>query len=225
MTIYDNQASPDAKWLYFSLLAIFLLAVSVGCRSSSAGVYSIQEQYALSATRSSQMSNQLEFSLRLTSDKVPFEQDIQFVATFTNTTEHPIVFREPRQQGVIEISDVDTTLLFAVEPISVNISFQYPRYAYSPDILVWPPVKQDEFITLLPHGARETRLKLPRLVLRNGEMGKATSLPVGQYLVHMTYNNSYIGYEIQRDEEKLFVDVGAWVGQVKSNTVVLTITP
>jgi hypothetical protein len=170
------------------------------------------------------MSNQLEFSLKLTTDHVPFEQDIFFVVTFTNTTDQPIILREPRQLGVIEALYPDTTLLFVVEPISVSVPFQYPLADRSVDLLR-PPVKRDEFITLPPHGVHETRLKLPRLVFRNASIEDVISLPVGQYLIRMTYDNRFIGYEVERSEGIRYVDVGAWVGSVEANPVLLTITP
>jgi hypothetical protein len=194
------------------------------CSLMQAGTYSIQEQYDLSAARSAQVGSQLGFSISLVSDHVPFEQDIFFTAAFTNTTNHPIVFRVPRQYGVVEILDVDTTLWFRLEPVNVVPLFKYPRDALRPDILVWPPVERDEFVKLPQHGTHRIQLKLPRMVLQNGEMGNVISLAPGQYFVHMTYLNDYIGYEVKRGEETRYTDIGAWTGKVESNPALLTIT-
>ena len=90
---------------------------------------------------------------------------------------------------------------------------------------VRPPIKRTEFITLSPHSTHKTHLKLPRLVFRDGAIGNVISLPPGHYLVHMTYVNRYIGYEVERNGEARYVDVNAWVGQVESDVVALTITP
>ncbi len=221
--VSSDQATRYARGTSFGVSMILMLTMLVGCELSSAGTHSIQEQNHLSATRSAQMRNQLAFSFKLTPDHVLFGQDILFVATFTNTTDQPLVFREPRQHGVIEAIYPETTLLFAVEPISASIPFQYPLVG-GPDILVWPPVEHSEFIRLSPHEAYETRLMLPHLVFQNGETGNVISLPPGQYLVHMTYTNDCIGYEVKRGEETRYIDVGAWVGKVKSNPVSLTVT-
>ena len=207
----------------FRLLILIFTAYS-GCRPSLERTYSVEEHYDLSATRSVHMNNQLQFSFRLIPDHVPIGQDIFFVATFTNTTDRPIIFREPQQQGVVETNYPETTLLFVVEPVKVDTPFNYP-FESAPDKIVWPSVERDEFVTLPPHGIRETRVKLPRLVFRNGKIGDVITLPPGQYLVHMTYTNDYIGYEVKRGEETRYIDVGAWVGKVESSVAPLAITP
>ncbi len=114
----DNRTISFTRWWPFCVLAMVGLFLYSGCKTMLETTYSIEEQYNLSATRSVEMSNQVEFSFRLTPDHVPFGQDIFFVAIFTNTTDHPIVFREPRQQGVVEGEYPDTTLLFSVKSIN-----------------------------------------------------------------------------------------------------------
>ncbi len=209
---------------HFGMLLILIFTAYSGCRPSLEKTYSVEEQYDLAATRSAQMSNQLAFSFRWVSNPVPFGQDIFFVATFTNTTTHLIVLRKPMQHGILEMLSPDTTLLFSVKPTSVTSLFEYPGQATYETLRPHAPIQPDEFVYLPGRGKFETRLKLPRFVFRNGIPADVVSLPSGQYLVGMTYYNSHIGYRIERGEER-YVDVGAWVGQVESNTVPLTVTP
>src|SRR3974377_15250 len=84
------------------LLALLILALCSGCSQSLAGTYSIDEVLALERTRTAEMANQLRFSYRLDPANVPIGHEIFFVVTLTNTTDLPIVFREPRQNGVLE---------------------------------------------------------------------------------------------------------------------------
>lgn len=71
------------------------------------------------------MADQLQFSFRLDPEEVPIGQEIFFVVTLTNTTDLPIVFREPKQSGVHERESYDKTLLFSVEPISGELEIAY----------------------------------------------------------------------------------------------------
>jgi hypothetical protein len=184
--------------------------------------YSIDEQYTVAATRSAGMTDQLQFSFRLDPESVPTGRAISFIATFTNTTDHPVVFREPRQHGVIEALYADTTLLFSVEPISEGISFRYPLAGY-PSRLV-APVTQDEFVALPPDSSWQIRLELPHIVTKVESSKEEFSLPPGQYCVHMTYSNRAIGYHVRQGDEARYVDLNAWVGDVQADPVVLTIT-
>ena len=203
-------------------LGILIMIVLSSCDQSPM-TYSIAEQYALAATRSAGKAKQLEFSFRLDPESVPTGRAISFVATFTNTTDDPIIFREPKQYGVIEALYPDTTLLFSVKPISEGISFQYPLAGY-PLRIDTTLITQDEFVTLPPGSSREIVLELPHIVMIEDPYEEESSLPPGQYLVRMTYTNQAIGYEVMRNDEPRYVDLNAWVGKVGANPVVLTIT-
>jgi hypothetical protein len=216
-----NNWSQFTRWAWLGVLLLLGMVVNSSCTSEVS--YSLTEQRGLRATRMPQMENQLEFSFQLTPDQVPAGQDVFFVAVFTNTTDQPLVLREPRQHGVLETIDPDTTLLFDVETISTSVPFSYPLDGY-PFRVVTTPIERNEFVTLLPHGTREVRLKLPNLVIPKGT-DDATFLPPGQYLVHMTYGNLYIGYEIDLKTEWRYVDLKAWMGEVEATPVPLTITP
>jgi len=217
----------SARWsalpirrLCLGLLAVITLVLCSGCSQPSVMTYSIEEQYDLAFTRSDNMRNQLEFSFHLERDHVPVGQDIFFVATFTNTLDHPLVFKEPRQKGVMEQDYPDTTLLFSVEPIAAGISLRYPLDSY-PYRLLLNHVARDEFVTLPSHGSREIRLQLPHMA---GTLWEQFPLPPGQYLVRMTYMNYYIGYLVDQNGEPRHADLNAWVGEVEADPVVLTIT-
>jgi hypothetical protein len=218
---HNAWASQFTRWVWLGVL--ILLGMVVNSRCTSGVSYSLAEQRCLRATRMPQMENKLTFSFRLTPGQVPVGQDIFFVATFTNTTDQPLVLREPRQRGVLEIIDPDTTLFFNVEAISTSVPFSYPLDGY-PFRVVTTPIERDEFVTLPPHGTREVRLKLPNLVIPKGA-DDACFLPPGEYLIHMTYDNLYIGYELDLKAEWRYVDLKAWMGEVEADPVPLTITP
>ncbi len=217
----SSRSMLHSRWLYYSLSLMLMLILS-GCALFSGTSYSIDEQFSLSATRSVQMSDQLEFSFKFVPESVPAGHDIFFVATFTNTTNHSIVFREPKQYGVSEIWD--GVLFFDVEPISVTVPFKYPREVFWETLGPLPPVKPDEFMTIPSLGKHEVRLELPRFVFQNGKENDVISLPAGRYLVHMTYYNPCIGYKVEQRQER-FVDLGAWVGEIESKPASFTITP
>jgi len=218
--LFARWSARPIRRLYLVLLAMLTLALCSGCSQSPVITYSIEEQYDLAFTRSVNMRNQLEFSFYLERDHVPLDQEIFFIATFTNTLDHPLVFREPRQHGVIEQVYPDTTLLFSVKSISEGTSVRYPFQGL---IEKFPEaVTPDEFVTLPPHGSREIRLQLPHLA---GTLSKEFPLPLGQYRVHMTYMNYDIGYQVERNGETRYVDINAWVGEVEASPVVLSVTP
>ena len=78
--------------LHFVMLTTLALIACSACNAMSETTYSIEEQYNLSAARSVRAADQLQFSIKLVLDHVPFEQDIFFTATFSNTTGQPVVF-------------------------------------------------------------------------------------------------------------------------------------
>jgi hypothetical protein len=209
------------RWVCLGALTLLGVVVNPSCIPRAS--YSNDEQFDLLDIRVPRMENKLEFSFRLTPDRVPVGQDIFFVAVFTNTTNQPLVLREPRQHGVLEMIDPGTTLLFDVETISTSVPFSYPLDG-NPLLLVYTPIERDEFVTLPPHGTHEVCLKLPNLVIPKGT-DYAIFLPLGQYLVRMTYYSNYIGYKVDQKEGYRYTDLGAWVGEIEADPVPLTITP
>lgn len=212
----------------WSLLIVLILALSSGCSQSPAGTYSIDEAWDLAPTRIAEMADQLQFSYRLDPANVPIGHEIFFVVTLTNTTDLPLVFREPRQNGVLEIEQYDRMLLFSVAPISNGLSIAYPLEG--PVQLVPVAIQRDMFTTLPPHSSREFRLQLPHMV--HTKVSPATvfseeyfPLPSGKYRVQMTYYNDVIGYQVKVDNQQQYVDLKAWVGKIEGEPAVLTITP
>ncbi len=222
-------ATLPVRKLCWGLLIIITLILDSGCGQSPAATYSTDEAIALWHTRSTEMANQLKFSFRLDPANVPVGQEIFFVATLTNTTDLPIVFREPRQNGVLEIVSYDKTLLFSVKPISEGLAIAYPGETGFVQLLS-EAIQSDMFATLPPHGSREFRLQLPQMVLTKAPSATVFSeeyfpLPVGQYRVQMTYYNDAIGYDIKGVKDADVVDLNAWVGKIEGEPAVLTITP
>lgn len=217
-----------ARRLPVILLALLILVLYSGCSQSPAGTYSIDEAWDLERTRTAEMADQLQFSYRLDPANVRFGDEIFFVVTLTNTTDLPIVFREPRQTGVLEIEAPGKTLLFSVRPISDGLSIAYPLEG--PVNLIPETIQRDMFATLPPHSSREFRLQLPHMVRTKVPPATVFSekyfpLPSGQYRVQLTYYNHDIGYQMKVSKERRYVDLNAWVGKIESEPVVLTITP
>ncbi len=207
---------------------MLILALCSGCRQSPAGTYSIDEVLALERTRTAEMADQLQFSFRLDPANVPIGHEIFFVVTLTNTTDLPIVFREPRQTGVLEIEYLGRMLLFSVAPISDRLSIAYPLEG--PVDLAPVAIQRDMFTTLPQHSSREFRLQLPHMVRIKVPPATVFSeeyfpLPSGRYRVQMTYYNHDIGYQMTVDNQQRYVDLNAWVGKIEGAPVVLTITP
>ncbi len=206
-------------------LVILALALCSSCSQSPAVTYSIDEQYDLARARIPNRQDQLKFSFQLERDQIPVGQDIFFVATFTNTVDQPIVFREPRQQGVMEEVYPDTILFFRVETSTGSVLYDYPLHNHPSRI--YPKVEQGEFLTLPPGGSLEIRLQLPHILgPAIGFPGDWYPLPPGQYRVQMTYMNDLIGYEVKQNGWTRYVDLNAWVGEVQAtNPVSFTIAP
>ena len=212
----------------WSLLILLMLALCSGCSQSLAGTYAIDEVLALERTRTAEMADQLQFSYRLDPANVPIGHEIFFVVTLTNTTDLPIVFREPRQDGVLEKEAPGNMLLFSVEPISDRRSIAYPLEGpFDPAPVA---IQRDMFTTLPPHSSREFRLQLPHMV--RTKVPPATvfsedyvSLPSGKYRIQLTYYNHDIGYQMKVGNKQRYVDLNAWVGKIEGEPEVLTITP
>jgi len=215
----------------FLAVILAMLAMLSGCAQIPGITYSIDEQFALSRARAVELNDQLQFSFRLDPASVSVGQDIFLGATFTNTTDHPIVFREPEQNGVFAFEDFDTLLLFAVEPISKDLSLLFPGQGLVDRIVRQPTL--GEFVELPAHMSREIRLQLPHEAQVKHAPANVFAmfsaeyvpLPVGQYQVQMTYINDVIGNETRISNEFVFVDLHAWVGRKASSLVLLTVTP
>jgi hypothetical protein len=212
----------------WSLLTLLILVLCSGCGQSPATTYSTDEAIALWHTRATKMADQLNFSFRLDPVNVPIGQEIFFVATLTNTTDLPIVFREPRQSGVLAVESYDKTLLFSIEPINEGLSITYPGEGFVQ--LLPEAIQPDMFMTLPPHSSREFRLRLPHMVQTKVPSATVFSkesvpLPVGRYRVQMTYYNEAIGFDIKGVKNADVVDLNAWVGKIEGEPVTLTITP
>ncbi len=209
----------------WGIVILVVLILGSSCSQSPAVTYSIDEQYDLSRARAPNMQDQLMFSFQLERDQILVGQDIFFVATFTSTLDQPLVFREPRQQGVMESVYPDTVLFFTVEPITASVLLDYPLNKLV-HRMNYPEIEQGEFLTLAPHGSREVRLQLPHMLGDAiGDPGDQYPVPPGQYRVQMTYMNDSIGYQVKQNDQTRYVDLNAWVGEITAtNSVSFTIT-
>jgi hypothetical protein len=211
-----------------TILATPAVTLLMGCQEDPGiTTYSVEEQYALSESRSVEMVDQIQFSFRLDPASVSTGRDIFFVATFANTTDYPLIFREPRQYSLMPQDHPGITLLFSVEPINKEVSIQFLGQGLV-EMLVDP--QADEFVTLPPQGSREIRLQLPHMVRKRDSPtalfpSEYSPLPVGQYLVQLTYLNDVIGPELEMSQGYQYVDLNTWVGKKTSDPVILTVTP
>ena len=88
------------------------------------------------------------------------------------------------------------------------------------------PVQINDFVILDPHTTKDVTFEIPNTVyLKQGETWFETTLPPGRYLLRMTYENLYIGYEIDKKDQTYVVDKSAWVGHVNAEPVLLIISP
>lgn len=196
------------------------------CSQSPAVTYSINEQYDLAQTRMPNRQDQLQFSFQMERDQIPVGHDIFFTATYTNTLDQPVMFREPRQHGVMDAVYPDTTVLFSVEPITASVVLEFPLRNH-PSRVFYPAVERGEFTTLAPHDSRVIRLQLPHILgPAIGYPEERYPLPPGKYRVRMTYMNNVIGYEVAQNGKTRYVDLDAWVGEITAtNPVSFTVTP
>lgn len=218
----------------FLTVGLVMLAIVVlsGCSQIPGITYSVEDQFMLARARAPQLTEQLQFSIRLDPDSVPVGQDIFFVATFTNTTNHPIVFREPGQNDVCVFEDFDTLLLFAVEPVSKDLSLSFPGEGALVQRL-YGPVTRDEFVELPAYTSRNSRLQLPHEAqIKHAPLDvfavfseKYYPLPAGPYQVQLTYINEVIGNKVKLPNDFGYMDLNAWVGRIKAKPVLLTVTP
>ncbi len=217
--------TPQLRRLCLASLVILVLILSSSCSQSPAVTYSIEEQYNLARARMPSRQDQLKFSFQLERDQIPVGQDIFFTATFTNTVDQPIVFRDPYRQGVMELVYPDTTLFFTVEPITGSALLDYPLLHALVERF-YPKIEQLEFLTLPPHGSCEIRLQLPHMLGDAFDPPDQYPLPPGKYRVQMTYMNDSIGYQVKQDGWTRYVDLNAWVGEVQAtNPISFTIAP
>jgi hypothetical protein len=88
--------------------ALVILATSIllGCSQIPGITYSVEDQFPLARARAVEMTKQLQFSFKLDPENVAVGGTIFFTATFTNTTDHSIVLREPKQYGFLHLSSM-----------------------------------------------------------------------------------------------------------------------
>lgn len=204
---------------------ILLLTGLVSCNLGSQKYYTVEKQFKLANDRAEKMTNQLDFSVTFDKNPVKHGERIYFGATFTNVSNAPIVFRKPKQNGVLEIAHANTTLLFSISPIRGEKSFWYPN-EYLGYELAASPIHADEYISLNPNIPFQVRLELPKMgYLKQNDIVDQSELPAGEYILNMKYQNHYIGNEIEQNGKVVYLDMNAWVGEVESKPVLLTILP
>jgi hypothetical protein len=195
-----------------------LSVVLFGC-SATSKYSSIDEELRLSKKRSEGMKGQLLFYVELENSNVQQGERILFTAKITNNTDHSITLRTPKQSGVMEINHANTVIFFAVNPIDTQSEFYYPLVYYSPQIAV-EPILASDFTILEPMKATQILLEIPNKVIIED---KVSTLPIGKYTIKMVYQNIFIGYEIEIDNNILYSDLNAWVGKVEAEPLLLTI--
>lgn len=207
-----------------SILLISLLALA-SCNMTNQE-YSTDKQYDLAENRIEGMKNELGFSFTLDEETIHLGETIFFTAHFTNRANTPVMLRIPKQSGVLDIDHPNTTLQYSITPLDEAVSLALPLSIYvTPNIFV-NPVQAREFEILDPHATKDIKLKIPNIVyLKQGEQWVESVLPLGKYLINITYKNLYIGYKVEKEDKIYFVDKSAWVGQIAAEPVLVTISP
>jgi hypothetical protein len=212
------------KSVWCIVLATGLLAL-VGCNLTDRE-YTIDDQYNLARSRIDDMKEQLGFSFMLEKEVVPVGEPIFFTAHFANRIESPLTLRVPQQSGVLDKDHANTTLKYSIIPLDKTISLWTPLLYLGMPYLFTNPVQPSEFVILDSHATKDVRLELPNTVfLKQDETWFEAVLPPGQYWIQITYENLYIGYEIEKADGIYFIDKSAWVGQIDAEPVLLTVVP
>lgn len=207
------------------LISVISLITLIGCKSTQKE-YRIDGQYDLARSRVDQMKAQLDFDWVLEKNFVRSGESINFIAHFKNKTHKPIVIRMPQQAGVLDIDTINTVLEYSIVPIGQEITLVTPLSYFVTPYIFSNTILADEFETLGPDAELDTGLEIPNIVfVKNGEQWNESKLPPGQYQVNVSYKNLHIGYEVDREDEIRYVDISAWVGEIKGDPVTLTILP
>ena len=217
--------------LFFRRKSVWCIAYAIGllalvsCNLTDRE-YTIDDQYNLARSRIDDMKEQLGFSFMLEKEVVPVGGPIFFTAHFANRIESPLTLRVPQQSGVLDKDHPNTTLKYSIIPLDKTISLWTPLSYLGMPFIFLNPVEASGFVILDPHATTDIRLELPNTVyLKQDETWIESVLPPGQYWIHITYENSYIGYEIKKTGQTYFVDKAAWVGQIDAEPVLLTVMP
>lgn len=210
---------------WFLLLEVVQLLAVSSC-SSENQMYTIDEQYDLSISRANDLKEDLDFNIQLEKEVVHVGEAIFFTAYFTNKTDDPLTFRLPQQSSVLDIDHANTRIKYSITPIDKTLSLLTPLAYLGTPYILSSPVQSDEFLTLDPHAVEKVELNLQNNVyLKEDETWIESLLPTGEYLIQMTYQNLYVGYEVEKNGHIYVVDKSAWVGQIQAEPVTITVLP
>ena len=201
------------------------LSILLGCNAMSQK-YTVEEQYSLASSRIDKMKEQLDFRITLEKEVVHRNDPILFMAHFTNNVGSPLTLRLPEQSGVLDINHANTRLQYSITPLDKTISLLTPIAYLGMPFILSNDVQPSEFVTLEPNQTKDVKLELPNTVyLKQEEIWIESVLPPGQYLIHISYKNLYIGYQIEKKGRIYIIDISAWVGEVDAKPALLTISP
>ena len=210
-----------------TLFMIFSIGLStlLGCNAMGQK-YTVEEQYSLARSRIEKMKEQLDFRITLEKEVVHRDDPILFTVHFTNRSDSQLMLRIPEQSGVLDIDHANSRLQYSIVPLDKTISLLTPLSYLGMPFIISEDVKLSEFVTLDPDSTMVVKLELPKTVyLKQGESWVESDLPPGQYFIHMTYKNLYIGYQVEQQGEIYILDKSAWVGQIDADPVFLHVIP
>jgi hypothetical protein len=188
--------------------------------------YTLDDQYSLARSRIDSMKEQLGFGFILEKEVVYVGDEILFTAHLINKTNVPLTLRIPQQSGVLDLNHANTRLEYSITPLDKTVSLLTPLSYFGMPYIFSNPVQSNEFVILEPDATKDVKLELPNSVyLKKGETWVESVLPPGQYLIHITYKNLYIGYQIDKNGHIYVIDKSAWVGQIDAEPVLLTVLP
>ena len=212
--------------ILFLVISFLSLSIVLACCKSNNKEYSIDDQYHLARSRIDIMREQLDFSFTLDKETIKLGDPILFTAIFTNKINAPITIRVPNQLRVLDINNPNALLEYSITPLDKSVSLMTPlSYLVMPFLWV-NPVQSSEFETLSPYATKDVKLEIPNTVyLQQQETWVESTLPAGKYLIHITYENLHIGYEIEKKGQAYYIDQSAWVGQIQAEPDTLTVLP
>ncbi|MBI5353426.1 MAG: hypothetical protein HZB50_12370 [Chloroflexi bacterium] len=244
---YSNLAFHRNKIRLFSIVFFWVLSA---CSSKElptpqqpANKVTNKDARQLASDRTESFSKDLSLTIR-TRKSIISQQGIDLVLEIRNMASHPIVLKTPRSTGIASsyifksaFNDVNIFLVDRNENLVMNVlpSSQFysdPRMRDVIEPYLWH--KQKDFVILQLSETYEYKYSTETVYSIPENATSYQQIAVGEYFVYAVYYNGYIGYHavdtnnIENfnflfEDNSLIFDLNAWVGEVVSNTVSVTL--
>jgi hypothetical protein len=240
------------KSLRYTILFI-LLFVSCGYKEDAVTILSRDEVRQIYPARVEASKNSLTIHLNILditsssagsgSEFAPYHMALQ--VTFKNITSQTLFFKKPRSTGFNNITSIrdfpvvfnDVGLIISTKdevPIEYNPSSQFHLTPFPSYNIIdsYSYHRQEDFIELDANKTYSYIVNLQIPVVYFGD-SPGEKIPSGDYRLYAVYGNEAIGYHNIKDQRDVstptsqggleIVDLHAWVGNIKSNTVEFSI--